>query len=252
MSLATLFTACACATSSSVLFFAVLPSKAKLESANPLPRAALLASGSAQPKVAASDPGAVLRLIRDSSELRLLMVAQLCMGVQYSYVSGSLNADVVAPSLGTAWIGYTNAAMQGVTAVASPIVGRLSDVHGRLPVYAALKSIDFASAVFVWHYYSSGTSSIMPAWMVFSLMVARGLSIAGAVVLAAAVAAQFEEHLTTTAFAACWFCGITSNALLWLCGPSLGIGAKSLLVASLAATAVAALALVLKRKPPGV
>ena len=247
MSLATLFTACACATSSSVLFFAVLPSKAKLESANPLPRAALLASGSAQPKVAASDPGAVLRLIRDSSELRLLMVAQLCMGVQYSYVSGSLNADVVAPSLGTAWIGYTNACMQGVTAVASPIVGRLSDVHGRLPVYAALKSIDFASAVFVWYF--ARTASIMPAWMVFSLMVARGLSIAGAVVLAAAVAARFEEHLTTTAFAACWFCGITSNALLWLCGPSLGIGAKSLLVASLAVTAVVALAIVLKRKP---
>ena len=101
----------------------------------------------------------VLRLIRESSELRLLMVAQLCMGVQYSYVSGSLNADVVAPSLGTAWIGYTNACMQGVTAIASPIAGRLSDVHGRLPVYAALKSIDFASAIFVWY---STILSIIP------------------------------------------------------------------------------------------
>eukprot|EP01045_Picozoa_sp_COSAG04_P022168 COSAG04_NODE_2467_length_4076_cov_2.470958_5_plen_341_part_00 len=112
MSLATLFTACACATGVSVLLFAMLPSRRSIEAKHPLPRRETPGAAGASREKAAGDAGAVLRLICSSPDLQLLMLCSLCTGVNYSYPVGTLNADIVAPSLGIAFVGYSESVQQ--------------------------------------------------------------------------------------------------------------------------------------------
>ena len=105
LSLATMFTVCAVATAVSVVLFCILPSRGQLDAAHPLPRAATLTQQPSNDKPPSAGPGAVLRLMADSRELQLLLVVAVCSGTQGSYSAGSLNADVVAPSLGVSWVG---------------------------------------------------------------------------------------------------------------------------------------------------
>ena len=93
---------------------------------------------------------AVLRLIYRSAKLRWLCGAYLVLGsapprallrypawapshpqrftiwpasrYQYSFISGSVNADVIVPSLGVEYIGYTNAFMTVFEAIGDSVI----------------------------------------------------------------------------------------------------------------------------------
>jgi MFS family permease len=241
MTLATLFTLCAAATSSSVVLFALAPTKVAMEAAHPLPRAAALPEGPPPPRPPTGDLGAVLRLMCSSSTLQWMLLAAVCSGTQGSYAGGSLNADIIAPSLGVAWVGYTNAFLYIFSAASAPLIGHLSDRYGRLPTYCLTKSLDLASALFV-GLYVLNFGSVMPGWLIFGVMGARGVSWGAATVLDATVSDIFvEQEVLMTAMSAVRMTGTLGNSLTWLIGPFFSIEAKSMMVAGAAGVAIVAM-----------
>eukprot|EP01051_Picozoa_sp_SAG22_P007200 SAG22_NODE_497_length_9790_cov_3.684178_7_plen_419_part_00 len=231
VSYAALYGVCAVSIAVSLPLFASVPTTAAIARRRPLPGAG--AGGKEADELPASTSGfAVCELLRRSRKLGWLLIPSISSSVQEAYFVGSFNADVIAPAVGLEWVGWLDAIMIVISAIISPIIGRLSDLHGRLPWYYAGLAINLGSLVFV---AVVGADMSLTTVVVFSVL--RGLAGSTRTVVRAIISEEFDDRDATAAFSANTVVGMMASGAFFAISPYFTVETKSLLVAAIAVLA---------------
>eukprot|EP01052_Picozoa_sp_SAG31_P018224 SAG31_NODE_1283_length_9011_cov_2.475202_3_plen_143_part_00 len=92
-------------------------------------------------------------------------------------------------------VGFLDAIMIVISSIISPVVGRLSDLHGRLPWYFTGLAINICSLLFV-----AARGSNMSLQTIICFSVLRGLAGATRTIIRAIMSEEFGKHASLHLF----------------------------------------------------